>query len=111
MNRNYFLVVFTMLLVTTAAAQPQLTNAKLTTRAATNLQSDVNSIIASGQTGWIAYAVPVIAGEHHMCCFNSSSDYGANCCGGCRLENEHGGSFIGKNDTCKLEPGTEFFVF
>jgi len=116
MKRNFFILIFVLSLSGAAAAQPsasapKLSNAKLITRAATSLQADVNAIVASGQTAWIAYAAPVVAGEHHMCCFNSSDNFGAACCGGCRLENERGGNFIGRTENCNLEPGTDFYVF
>ena len=116
MKRKAFILLSVLCMMSAAVAQPgasapKLSNAKLTTRAATNLQADVKAIVGSGQTAWITYAVPVIAGEHHMCCFNSSSDYGTECCGACRLENERGGSFIGRNNACSLEPGPDFFVF
>jgi len=54
--------------------------------------------------------VPVIPGEHDMCCFDSYRDSRSGCCGGCRLEG-NGGMVMGQVSECaRLEPAKEFFV-
>ncbi len=91
------------------AQQPRLQNARLESRAASGGLQAVFRSIAGNQTApaWIGYAVPVVAGEHQMCCFSSDS-----CCGGCRLE-DHGAAIVGNSQgpaTVLLEGATDFFV-
>ncbi len=67
------------------AQQPRIVNAKLETRpVAAGLEREFRAIVAA-QTApaWIGYAVPAVAGEHNMCCYNSRY-----CCAGCSLEGE-----------------------
>jgi HEAT repeat protein len=94
-----------------AAVKPQLRSGKLVEQASSgDLAKDVAAI--SGPA-WVGYSVPVIPGEHHMCCWNSYNEFRANsnCCGGCNLERKDGGSFIGdKLSDCHLEAASEFFV-
>jgi HEAT repeat protein len=94
-----------------AAESPQLVNGKLVEQASSgDLAKDVAAITGPA---WVGYAVPVIPGEHQMCCWNSVDQYrgNPNCCGGCYLEGKNGGSFIGeKMNNCQLEPSSEFFV-
>ena len=77
-----------------AAEEPHISNAKLQKRsAAAGLEKEFRALV-SGETepAWIGYEVPMIAGEHRMCCYNSwSDDAGAGCCGGCRLEGTRDG--------------------
>src|SRR4051812_46839911 len=75
-------------------ARPQIVNGKVVDQPLTGGLSDaINRIAASKQTAWVAYGVPVVDGEHHMCCFNARSEFrdNANCCGGCRPPNHGGG--------------------
>jgi hypothetical protein len=64
---------------------------------------------ASGDPVWIGYAVPMIAGDHRMCC-GSSSD----CCGGCRLEpgqrSDPAAPPPAPAGTVRLEPADLLFV-
>jgi hypothetical protein len=110
---------FTILIVATlaisgnvfAADRPQLVNGKLVEQGSSgDLAKDVASITGPA---WVGYSMPVIPGEHQMCCWNSGDQYRANpnCCGGCNLEGRNEGSFIGeKMNNCQLEPSSEFFV-
>jgi hypothetical protein len=99
-----------------AADQPALLNARVETRSAAAGLEKTLEPIERGQAGtaWVGYAVPVIPGEHDMCCLNSPGDYrhSPNCCGGCRLEGQNQRTFMGTNSDCaRLEPSREFFVF
>lgn len=62
---------------------------------------------------WIAYSVPVIAGEHHMCCYGSARITGNSaCCGSCRLDGrDHDVSFGNQASGCKATLASVFFVF
>jgi HEAT repeat protein len=97
------------------AQEPQVKNAKLVLRSAqAGLQQELNAIMrADAAPAWIGYAVPVVNGEHTMCCFdfNRFRD-NPRCCAGCSLENgKNGGFFNGVSDQCKqLEPAKNFFV-
>jgi HEAT repeat protein len=99
-----------------ATDQPALLNARLETRSAVAGLEKALGAIERSQTGaaWVGYAVPVIPGEHDMCCLNSYGDYrhSPNCCGGCRLEGQNQRTFMGTTSECqRLEPSGEFFVF
>ncbi|MFQ5694510.1 MAG: HEAT repeat domain-containing protein [Terriglobia bacterium] len=94
--------------VPAAAQQPRIANARLETRsAASGLQATVRAIVERKQEpAWIGYAVPMIPGEHRMCCHDSSD-----CCGGCRLEG--GSGFIHQRDSDEpilLEGGDRLLV-
>ncbi len=90
-TRHFAWVVFTALatLASAAAQEPRVANAKLQKRsAAAGLEREFRALV-SGQAepAWIGYAVPMVAGEHHICCNEPWSDGGSwGCCGGCRLE-------------------------
>ena len=90
-----------------SAQQPQLTNAKVEQRSGVTIEQRVRTTTGPG---WIAYAEPLIAGDHSMCCFTSRNAHGDTCCGGCSLENEHS-TFQGKVQNCQLESPKEFYVF
>ncbi len=96
------------------AQQPRLANARLETRSAAAGLERALSAIEREQKGaaWVGYAVPVIPGEHDLCCFNSYADYrhDSRCCGGCRLE-ERGSMVMGQVSDCgRLEAAPEFFA-
>src|ERR1700730_15928606 len=79
------------------AEQPQLTGANLVERSArAGAQAAIEEIIKADKGPlWIAYSVPVIPGEHHMCCYNWARITGNSaCCGSCRLDRrDHDVSF------------------
>jgi hypothetical protein len=67
-----------------AAEQPQLTSARVVERSAkAGAQAAIEEIIKADKgPAWIAYSVPVIPGEHHMCCYGSARIVGNSaCCG------------------------------
>jgi hypothetical protein len=95
---------------TFAAVRPQLTNGKLIEQ---NSSGDLaKDLAAISGPAWVGYSVPVIPGEHHMCCWNSYDSFRANgnCCGGCNLEHQGGTNVSDKVGDCRLEPASEFFV-
>jgi len=94
-----------------AAQQPRLSNGQLTVHAAAaGLESEFRSLV-SAQTApaWLGYAVPMIPGEHNMCCNGNSS--GVNCCGSCRLEGKESGNVrSGDSPRIALEGGKSLLV-
>jgi len=79
---------------------PQIRNAKLQTVSASgNLQQQI-SAYAAAQNGvaWIGYAVPAVAGNRTICCFDGGWQE-RGCCGTCRLESDHN-NFSGSRDNC-----------
>jgi hypothetical protein len=76
------------------AQAPHVQNARFETRSVgAGLDATINRI-AAGQNGpaWLGYGVPIVAGEHHMCCF------------GCSLEGHSENTQIaGGNRTVQLE--------
>jgi len=114
-------VPFLLLLLTASdfaiAQRPNVSGAKLQEiSAAGGLKPAVDSIVQK-QTGplWIGYRIPAPAKERTMCCFDSREQFrssGNNCCMGCRLESDRGGSFTGTNTDCSPpEPLPYAFVF
>lgn len=100
-----------------ATLKPKITNARLQElSAASGLRSAVDSLVQK-QAGplWIGYRIPASAKERTMCCFDSldtATLRGQNCCMGCRVESEHGGSFNGTVSNCSQpEPLPYAFVF
>src|SRR6266850_319788 len=97
------------------AEQPQLTGGKLVERSAkAGAQTAIQEVIKADKGPlWIAYSVPVIPGEHHMCCYGSARIVGNSaCCGSCRLEGrDHDVSFGNQVGGCKATLASIFFVF
>lgn len=100
-----------------AAQKPNITNAKLQEQsAAQGLKPAIASIIG-GQVGpvWIGYRIPATRKERTMCCWDSISgtrNRGSNCCLGCRMNSNEGGSFSGTDSNCSPpEPVPYAFVF
>jgi len=82
---------------TCAAQQPRLVNAKMESRsAAAGLEKEFRSLVQNQvQAAWIGYAVPIIPGNHNMCCCGGRYErLGA----GCALEGEHS-SAMSSNDS------------
>ncbi|HUS19138.1 MAG TPA: hypothetical protein VMZ25_05775, partial [Terriglobales bacterium] len=83
---------------TTGAHAPQITNGTLQKRsAASGLDAAIAAAIKEqgNKTFWIGYEVATKLSDRMMCCFNSINYAGKQCCGGCRLEGEHGAGFNG----------------
>src|SRR3989440_2237593 len=55
------------------AREPRLLNAQTQTRAVTSgLEKEFRSLVKNQvEPAWIGYAVPVVEGNHHICCYSS----------------------------------------
>jgi hypothetical protein len=100
-----------------AAQKPKVSNAKLQELSASaGLKATVDGLVQK-QTSplWIGYRIPAVARDRTMCCFDSIDGIEAakkNCCMGCRMESEKGGSFNGTVSDCSPpEPLPYAFVF
>jgi len=94
------------------AEPPQLQHANLVTRNTTDLAADVHHIANEKQASWTIYAVPSIAADQQMCCFNYSGGKVSSC--GCALEKQNRGQSIRNIEgttTEHLEPRPYFYVF
>src|SRR6266851_5715895 len=116
MKTLYKSLLTAFVLVAFAAAQkPHVINAKVQElSAATGLKSTIDSVMQK-QTAplWIGYRIPSAAKDRTMCCFDSASDFkntNGRCCGGCKMESEHG-TFTGTTSDCSPEPVPYAFVF
>jgi hypothetical protein len=93
-----------------AAQQPLVSNGQVAPRAvAGNLAADFRALAATLiDAAWVGYAVPIVDGEHHMCCSGGPGE----CCGGCRLEPGASGVVMdtGSTGRVRLEPSDVFFV-
>ena len=79
-------LAFALLLIAAAAvAQPRVSNGQLqqTTPTGRLTRAALENLGSKTAPTWVGYAVPAIAAEHQMCCWNSDS---GGCCAGCRLE-------------------------
>src|SRR5947208_2657661 len=67
--KQFILSLFVLLSV--AARGQQLENAKIESHpAADSLQKQINAIVEQKTgTAWIGYAVPIVPGNHHICCY------------------------------------------
>jgi HEAT repeats len=91
------------------AQQPHLENARMETRAVSGgLESTFRGIVtAQSAPAWIGYSVPIVAGDHQMCCWNN------NVMCGCSLEPHNGDQGVtisSNNQTVKLEGPRELVV-
>ncbi|HZC66416.1 MAG TPA: HEAT repeat domain-containing protein [Candidatus Dormibacteraeota bacterium] len=88
---------------------PRVENAQRETRAAdAGLANAVRTVAQQAEKPtWIGYRVKRVEGEHSICCGNYND---GEVCGTCRLENEHGGVNINRNDSVKLEGSRELVV-
>jgi HEAT repeat protein len=96
----------------TAAAQPRLQNGTVRARPAARLEPDFRALVATVTTpAWVGYAVPLVAGEHRMCCGTYQGDTDHACCGTCRLESPERSMTVGAAPKAvALEPPDELFV-
>jgi len=95
-----------------AAAQPaRFANARLETRpAAGGLEKTVRALAAgSDAPSWVAWPVPTVGRNHHMCCYGSLDDLDSSPCSGrCYLEGENRHAVvIGNGDSdCRDRSGS-----
>ncbi|HXJ92921.1 MAG TPA: HEAT repeat domain-containing protein [Terriglobia bacterium] len=97
-----------------AAQAPQIAGANLQQRsAAGGLESTFRSIVASQATAaWIGYAVPMLAGDHEVCCSDSWNDGNSGSyCGECRLEAGEGMNMNSSPHQADLEGSQALLVF
>ena len=97
-----------------AQSRPQTVNGEVAERPSSgSLAAAIRDLARGGQASWVGYSVPVVDGEHHMCCFDKGSGFHGNprCCGGCRLEGGNSGHFVGDRvDDCAKPNSGDFFV-
>src|SRR5262249_33496827 len=96
------------------AQRPQLLNAKPIERSAkAGLAPLLRELSEANSPAWVAYSVPMIAGEHHLCCFGGShgSIRISSCCGLCRLDGQRGVSISDKLENCQASLSNDFSVF
>lgn len=94
------------------AEPPQLQHANLIARNAADLAGEIHRSAGEKQAAWAAYAVPSVAPDQQMCCFNSSDGITTSC--GCALERQNGSQFTGQMQgagNAHLEPRPYFYVF
>src|SRR5437773_3195297 len=84
------------------AQEARLVNAKMQTRAvASSLEKEFQSLVRTqGEAAWIGYAVPVLAGNHRICCYASEDRHkpAALRHGRCNLEGRDEGMNFQNND-------------
>ncbi len=90
------------------AQQPRVENARMETRTVSGgLESTFRSIVAAQSApAWLGYSVPMVAGDHQMCCWNN------NVMCGCSLEprtNDQNFT-VSNNPTVKLEGPKDLVV-
>jgi hypothetical protein len=94
--------------------KPQIVNAKIVDQALSGgLGNTIKKVASGGAAAWVGYAVPVIDGEHHMCCWNARSEFRGNgrCCGGCRLEGGNEDNMVADRiNDCHAPESDSFFV-
>ena len=109
MKTARFVILPLLLAATAVGQQPTVRNARLVTRdASAGLDGTLNAIVsAQDAPAWAGYAVPIIAGEHRMCCSG-----GGSCL--CTLDRQDGQSITNStadgNRQVQLEGPTHLFV-
>jgi len=91
-----------------AAQQPDVVHARLEIRpAAAGLDNEFRALVArSAGPAWIGYAVPLVPGDHRMCCYDceQGGDHAGNITRGCSLEREGPSNLhSGKAEQVELE--------
>jgi len=89
-----YCLAFAACCLAAAAQEPHVVSAKLRTASAAGGLASAFRTIESGESGpaWIGYAVPVVPGDHRMCCNGSITNDSQEGCGRCRLEDRNGES-------------------
>jgi hypothetical protein len=114
--KTALLALLLLVAVFASAQKPKIVNAKVQEGSASGGLKPAMDAIVQKHAGslWIGYRIPAAAKERAMCCFDSRDQFrsSANCCMGCRMESDHGGSFTGTNSDCSPpEPLPYAFVF
>ena len=93
------------------AQEPRLVNAQTQTRAVTSgLEKEFRSLVKNQvEPAWIGYAVPVVEGNHHICCYSSEESRKPASLrrGRCQLESRDEGMNFNTNgdDDTRENPG------
>ncbi len=100
----------------TGAAQPNILNATVEQKSAVGGLSVVaRELAARSSPAWVAYAVPMIAGDRQLRCGNSWGDGMEDFCGECHLESDYGTNVNHSgskgNGEAELEPSGNLLVF
>jgi len=118
LSRSILLFLLLLAAADFAVAQkPRIANAKVQELSAANGLTAILDSIVQKQTGplWIGYRIAAAAKDRTMCCFDSWDDTGnstGRCCGGCKIESEHGVSMNDSGADCSSpEPLPYAFVF
>lgn len=113
--RPMIVVLLVMLGVVDAGAQPQTVGGSVQARAVGGAlnRTAVDGLAKAAGNGWVGYSVPMVDGDHQMCCWNNSGS--GRCCGQCALEPGvtagTGGQIVsGTGKPVALEPRRELFV-
>ena len=91
---------------------PQLQHANVVNRNTTDLAGEIHRLAGEKQSSWIAYAVPSVAPNQQMCCYNYSFEMVTAC--GCSLERKTGDQSVHRVEgtaNAHLEPRPYFYVF
>lgn len=105
------LLASTELVSAQGANQPAIENAHVEHRdIKTSLAQDVHDwAAAAAKPQWLAYSVPAVSSERHMCC--GDGGWNSDTCGTCRLEMpDHGTSFNLRDDKVSLEAPRKILV-
>jgi len=96
------------------AQEARLVNAKMQTRAvASSLEKEFQSLVLDqAEPAWIGYAVPVVAGNHRICCYSSEDRHkpAAIRLGRCKLEGRDEGMNFQNNDEDERESPDQILV-
>jgi hypothetical protein len=74
-----------VLVASAAFAQPRVSNGQVQVTPVTGrfTRAMLDGLATKPGPTWVGYAVPAVAGDHNMCCWNNGD---AGCCQSCRLE-------------------------
>src|SRR2546425_1939895 len=96
------------------AQEARLVNVKMQTRAvASSLEKEFRSLVKDqAEPAWIGYAVPVVAGNHRICCYSSEDRHkpAALRHGRCKLEGRDEGMNFQNNDDDERESPDQILV-
>lgn len=112
---KHLISVVTVLFVTAPAfaQQPRISNGQVQPLALSGSLDRTLRDLAARSTDpvWVGYAVPIIPGEHNMCCWSADGSSGS-CCTGCRLEPglSNAVRLSTADSSTRLEPGDTFVV-
>jgi hypothetical protein len=114
-SNRYFAAAFVAVIsAALAAAQtPKITNVNLQERSAAQGLEPVFRSIVTGESAaaWIAYAVPMLNGDHEVCCGSWNDGDSGRWCGECRLETGDGMNIGSKPHEADLEASETLLVF